>query len=208
MNLRPYRSAVRAENAERTRSRIVKAAAGMLARAERFSLDAVAKKARVTRLTVYHQFGSRRALLEAVFDDMAVRGGLHRIRDAMANPDPDAALQQIVVIFCDFWRGAPATLWRIHAASASDPEFEESLRVRNERRRRLLSVLIERMAEGKDIPAKVTSDLVDTVFALTSLSFYSELAVRGRSADAVCQLIQGLVVDVVWRARVRPSRPA
>ena len=199
MNLRPYRSALRAENAERTRSGIVKAAAGMLARAERFSLDAVAKKARVTRLTVYHQFGSRRALLEAVFDDMAVRGGLHRIRDAMAGPDADAALQQIVAIFCDFWRGAPTALWRIHAASASDAEFAESLRARNERRRQLLSVLIGRMADGKDIPAKVTSDLIDTLFALTSLSFYSELAVRGRTADAVCQLIQSLVMDVARR---------
>src|SRR5262249_13541937 len=179
MKLRPYRSPLRAENAERTRSRIIKAAARMLARAERFSLDAVARKARVTRLTVYHQFGSRRALLEAVFDDMAARGGLHRVRDVMANPDPDAALQQIVAIFCDFWRGAPTALRRIHAASASDPEFEESLRARNERRRRLLSVLIGRMVEGKDVPAKVTSDLVDTLFALTSLTLYSELAVRG-----------------------------
>jgi len=205
MNARPYRSAFRAENAERTRARIVKAAAGMLAAAGRFSLDAVARKARVTRLTVYHQFGSRRALLEAVFDDMAVRGGLHRIREAMANPDPDVALQHIVAIFCDFWRGAPAALWRLHAASASDPEFEESLRARNERRRQLLSALIGRMAEGREIPAKVTDDLIDTLFALTSLSFYSELAVGERAADAVCQLIQDLVMEVVRRA-LRVSR--
>jgi AcrR family transcriptional regulator len=199
MTARPYRSALRAENAERTRLRIVKAAAGMLAASARFSLDAVAKKARVTRLTVYHQFGSRRALLEAVFDDMAERGGLHRIRDAMADPDPNAALQQVVAIFCNFWRGAPAALWRIQAASASDPEFEESLRARNERRRQLLSTLIGRMANGRK-SAKAGGDLVDVLFAFTSLSFYSELAAKGRSADAVCQLVQKLAVDVARRA--------
>src|SRR5215831_6348928 len=205
MNVRPYRSALRAENAERTRSRILKAAAGMLARAERFSLDAVAKKARVTRLTVYHQFGSRRALLEAVFDDMALRGGLHRIRDAMANPDPDAALQQIVGIFCDFWRGAPAALWRIHAASASDPELADSLHARNERRRRLLSVLVDRMSGGERKSHEAPEELVNVLFALTSISFFSELAAGGRKSDAVCRIIQGLAADAVRRALSGPG---
>jgi AcrR family transcriptional regulator len=198
MNTRVYRSVVRAENAEQTRARIVKAATAMLATGN-FSLDAVAKKARVTRLTVYHQFGSRRALLEAVFDDMAVRGGLPRIREAMANSDPDAALPQVVAIFCDFWRCAPAALWRVYAASASDPELEASLRARNERRRHLLLVLVGRMAECKGIPAEVTNDLIDTLFALTSLSFYRELADKGRPAEVVCKLIQWLVMDVVRR---------
>jgi len=40
----------------------------------------------VTRLTVYNQFGSRRGLLEAVFDNIARQGGLHEIADAMAMP--------------------------------------------------------------------------------------------------------------------------
>jgi AcrR family transcriptional regulator len=53
-----------------------------------FSLDAIAKAADVTRLTVYNQFGSRRGLLEAVFDDIARRGRLHRLNDAMAESDP------------------------------------------------------------------------------------------------------------------------
>src|SRR5579872_2046609 len=78
MSPRAYRSAAREDAAERNRLRIV-AAAGKLLRAKGaagFSLDAVARKAHVTRLTVYNQFGSRRRLLEAVFDDHAARGGL------------------------------------------------------------------------------------------------------------------------------------
>jgi AcrR family transcriptional regulator len=71
MSPRPYKSARRAVTAERTRARLLKAASEMLAAPDGISLGAVAKKARVTRLTVYNQFGSRRALLEAVFDDMA-----------------------------------------------------------------------------------------------------------------------------------------
>jgi len=148
MSPRPYRSSRRRVAAKRTRARLLKAARAMLAAPDGISLDAVAKKAGVTRLTVYNQFGSRRALLEAVFDDMAERGGLHRIREAMAKTDPQAALQQIVLIFCDFWSVHRGALWRLHAASATDPEFEESLRARNQRRRHLLSVLVDRMIEG------------------------------------------------------------
>src|SRR5260370_17756192 len=81
-NARMYTSPRRRGAATQTRERIVVAAAAILATAEGisgFSLQAVADKAGVTRLTVYNQFGSRRTLLEAVFDDMAVRGGLHHI---------------------------------------------------------------------------------------------------------------------------------
>src|SRR6202521_1839411 len=105
MNPRPYRSPRRDAAATRTRARIVAAAAALLGAAEGiggFSLEAVAKKAGVTRLTVYNQFGSRRALLEAVFDQTAARGGLHRIAEAMAGPDPQAGLLEIIAIFCDF----------------------------------------------------------------------------------------------------------
>ena len=200
MSPRPYRSSRRTVTAERTRARLLKAASAMLAASDGISLDAVAKKAGVTRLTVYNQFGSRRALLEAVFDDMAERGGLHRIREAMAKTDPQVALQQIVLIFCDFWSVHRGALWRLHAASATDPEFEESLRARNQRRRHLLSVLVDRMIEGGGKRPEVVIELIDVLFALTSVGFFWELTAGGRKANAVCHLIQALAADAVQRA--------
>lgn len=200
MSPRPYRSPRRRVAAKRTRARLLKAARAMLAAPDGISLDAVAKKAGVTRLTVYNQFGSRRALLEAVFDDMAERGGLHRIREAMAKTDPQVALQQIVLIFCDFWSVHRGALWRLHAASATDPEFEESLRARNQRRRHLLSVLVDRMIEGGGKRPEVVIELIDVLFALTSVGFFWELTAGGRKANAVCHLIQALAADAVQRA--------
>ena len=199
MSPRPYRSSRRRVSTERTRARLLKAASAMLAARDGISLDAVAKRAGVTRLTVYNQFGSRRALLEAVFDDMAERGGLHRIREAMTSPDPQTALQQIVVIFCDFWSIHRGALWRLHAASATDPEFEESLRARNQRRRHLLSVVVDRIMSG-DKRSKVAIELIDVLFALTSVAFFSELTVEGRKPNAACRLIQALAADAVQRA--------
>ena len=200
MSPRPYRSSRRRVATERTRARLLKAASAMLATRGGISLDAVAKRAGVTRLTVYNQFGSRRALLEAVFDDMAERGGLHRIREVMSSPDPRAALQQIVVIFCDFWSIHRGALWRMHAASATDPEFEESLRARNERRRHLLSVLVDRMIEHGAKRPEVAIELIDVLFALTSVAFFRELTAGGRKINAACRLIQALAADAVQRA--------
>src|SRR5262249_58565582 len=90
---RAYNSPRRIVAATQTRERIVAAAAAILGTAEGisgFSLQAVADKAGVTRLTVYNQFGSRKALLEAVFDDMAVRGRLHPLPRALARVRPPA----------------------------------------------------------------------------------------------------------------------
>lgn len=200
MSPRPYRSSRRRVATERTRARLLKAASMLLAARNGISLDAVAKRAGVTRLTVYNQFGSRRALLEAVFDDMAERGGLHRIREAMANRDPHMALRLIVAIFCDFWSVHRGALWRLHATSATDPELEESLRARNQRRRHLLAVLVDRMIEGGDKRPKMVSELVDVLFALTGVAFFWELTVGGRKTDAACRLIQALAADAVRRA--------
>src|SRR5215510_1709406 len=142
MSPRPYRSPVREAAAEETRARIIAAAGALLGAAELaggFSLEAVAKRAGVTRLTVYKQFGSRRALLEEVFDDMAARAGFHEIAMAMEDSDPYRALRRIVFLFCDFWSSDTPALVRLHSAAAGDPELDESVRARNERRRNLLS---------------------------------------------------------------------
>jgi AcrR family transcriptional regulator len=200
---RAYNSPRRIAAATKTREGIVGAAAAILGTAEGirgFSLQAVAEKAGVTRLTVYNQFGSRRALLEAVFDDMAARGGLHQIPAVMAGPDPQAGLLQVIAVFCDFWSFNPDALGPLHAAGASDPEFGASVRERNQRRRRLLSVLVRRVAKDRKLRPKAQGDLIDVLFALTSFPFFSQLTAEGRSAEAACSLIQGLATDAVWRA--------
>src|SRR3982074_1387008 len=83
-------SGVRAAAAEANRDRVIEEAAAFL-RSEpisAFSIESVAKQAGVTRLTVYNQFGSRRGLLEAVFDHLAQRGRLQRIVEAGVGPGP------------------------------------------------------------------------------------------------------------------------
>ena len=190
MPRRAYVSSVRAATAGEKRGRVVEAAANALradASIASFSLDTVAKAAGVTRLTVYNQFGSRRGLLEAVFDEIAREGGLHEIAGAMAMPDPRAALERMVEIFCGFLQRDPA-IGRLHEAMAIDPEFASALTERNERRRKGLTILVGRIA-GKPATHRTRQDAVDTIFALTSYAMFAMLS-PGRSANDACHLVQ------------------
>lgn len=188
---RRYVSPVRSAAAAAKRERIVTAAAQLLrekANIAAFSLEAVAKAAGVTRLTVYNQFGSRRGLLEAVFDERARQGGLERIAEAMAMPDALAALDRVVEIFCEFWGSDPA-IGLLHEATAVDPEFAQAIAERNERRRRLIGTLLRRLKPGADEDPAGRSDAVDLIFGLTSYAMFQMLR-PGRSTTAICTLLQ------------------
>jgi len=190
MSTRPYTSSVRTAAAAAKRDRVIEAAARSLredASIAAFSLDAVAKAAGVTRLTVYHQFGSRRGLLEAVFDEIARQGGLTEIPNAIAMSDPRAALDRLVEIFCAFWN-RDAAVGRLHEAMATDPEFAQALIGRNERRRKTVNVLVGRIA-GKTASPQARQDAVDLIFALTSFAMFAMLR-ADRSVDDVCALVK------------------
>jgi AcrR family transcriptional regulator len=200
---RPYRSPQRDAAAAQTRERLVAAARELLAGdagLNAFSLDAVARQAGVSRPTVYNQFGSRRALLEAVFDDIAVQGGITRLPSVMSEPDPKRALQRLVELFCAFFAYAGPAMGPLIAAAEADPELRESLRERHERRRRAIGVLVQRLREQGEVAPEAAQDLVDLLHALTGPAVLFELTGRGRSAEAACVLLQQQVADAVARA--------
>src|ERR1051325_606465 len=141
MTTRSYSSPVRAAAAAEKRERVLQAAMQFLRESDsaaNFSLEMVAKLAGVTRLTVYNQFGSRRGLMEAVFDEIALRGQMGRLRHVREQADPREGLDQLVQICCEFWSSDPA-LRHIYDAMAPDQEFAQALTARNERRRQLIA---------------------------------------------------------------------
>jgi AcrR family transcriptional regulator len=190
MSKRSYVSPVRRAGAAETRDRLIKAAIRLLREETSisdFSLDRVAKAAGVTRLTVYRQFGSRRGLLEEVFDDIAWRGGLTGISDAMAMQDAHLALDRMVEIFCGFWNSDPA-VGRLHDAMAIDPEFAQALVLRNERRRGALAELVARLP-GNRRAHRTRNDAIDLIFVITSYMTFASLS-QERSVDEVCILLK------------------
>jgi AcrR family transcriptional regulator len=194
---RSYHSPSRDAAAGRTRARIVEAATTLLASgAGSFSLEAVAQHAGVTRLTVYNQFESKAGLLEAVFDDLAQRGGLFELPAAFAHPDPRRGLRRLITVFCRFWAAHRSMLPKFRAVIQSDQEIAARLKQRAERRRRGLTRLVERLGSGR---GRDSADLIDVLFALTAFEMFEALSVRGRSPKAVEALVHSLAELAVDR---------
>src|ERR671939_1455948 len=106
MSPRPYRLGRRQEAAEETRARIIAAARELLSAAggvSGFTIDSVARQAGVARMTVYHQFGSKQGLLEALFDSLAASGGMTQLATAFRRDDPLDALDAFTATFARFW---------------------------------------------------------------------------------------------------------
>jgi len=195
---RVYRSVRRAEAADETRARILTAARRLLrggGRLPAFSLEAVAKQAGVTRLTVYNQFESKLGLLEAVFDDMARESRLMQDMPAVfALPDPQAALRRFVSVMCRFWSCHRRALPRFDALTRLDDEVAATLKVRKERRRAVLARLVQRLP-----PVRDAAELVDLLYALTGFEMFDALSVHGRDAVVVEELMQVTVAAAVAR---------
>lgn len=70
--------------ADRNRERILAAARDLLLSKDfsEFSMEAVAQKAGLSRLTLYYQFTSKTGLLEALYDDIARRGEMGELAQA------------------------------------------------------------------------------------------------------------------------------
>ncbi len=192
---RPYSNERREAKAADTRTRLIAAALDILRDydGQALSLDAVAKAAGVTRLTVYNQFGSRNGLFEAAFDALAEQGNLTSLASAMSMAEPRAALAAVVQAFCDFWMSHEG-LGGIFAAAATDAELGRALAARNERRRTLLGVLVDRQGSAE---AQTRADTVDLLFMLTSFASFTALRGEQRDGAAACALLLSLCDGVL-----------
>src|SRR5260370_2066094 len=106
MSPRPYRLGARQKATEQTRASILTAARELLLKSDvlsGFSIDAVARQADVARMTVYHQFGSKIGLLEALSDSLAAHGGMEQLANAFRQSDPFDALDEYITVFSRFW---------------------------------------------------------------------------------------------------------
>jgi len=201
MKPRRYRLGRRQTTIEQTRARIVTAARELLAAPAGFSgftVDAVASQARVARMTVYNQFGSKRGLLEALFDDLAARGLLERLRAAFGRPEPYEALAGLVAAFGGFWHSDRIVLRRIRALAAIDADFEKAVRARDERRREALRTIIDRFAERYNKPSPgAREEVIDVLHTLTSFESFDNLAGATHSPEDVIPLLCRLTLAIL-----------
>jgi AcrR family transcriptional regulator len=196
MSPRPYRLGQRQIATEQTRARILNAARELLLTSDAFSgfsIDAVARQADVARMTVYHQFGSKIGLLEALTDSLAAHGGMEQLANAFRQPDPLEALDEYIRVFSRFWQSDRLVTRRLRALSTLDPDFEQVVKARDERRREGLRVIVRRLVEkyGKPAPDAV-DEIVNILFTLLSFETFDTLAGSTRSIEEVSPVVQRL----------------
>ena len=186
MSPRPYRLGKREEAVSQSRRRILDAARELLRASDAytgFTVEAVARRADVARATVYYQFGSKVALLEAVCDDLADAGGMVGLSRAFTSPTLEEAIRAYISVFAGFWAADRLVMRRLRALAALDPDVGEVIAARDQRRREGLTVLASRLPAGA---ALAREEAVQTLFALTSFETFDALAGPDRElADAV-----------------------
>jgi len=201
MKRRPYRLGQRQTMVEQTRARLVAAARELLATPggfSEFTVDAVAAQAGVARMTVYNQFGSKMGLLEALFDDLAARGLLARLRAAFGRPEPREALEEFIAAFGGFWNSDRIVIRRIRGLSLIDADFERAVRARDERRREGIRTILGRCAEKYNHPPPGALDeMTDILHTLTSFDTFDNLASTTRSPEEVVSLVYRLTHAVL-----------
>ncbi len=196
MSPRPYRLGQRQANTEQTRARIIHAARELLMASDgfsSFSIDAVARQADVARMTVYHQFGSKIGLLEALCDSLAAQGGMDQLPTAFRQPNALDALTEYITIFSRFWEADRLVTRRLRGLAALDSDFEQVIRARDERRRQGLRVIVERIAQKHGHPApEAIDETINILYTLISFESFDLLAGPTRSTQEVAPIVHRL----------------
>jgi AcrR family transcriptional regulator len=186
---RPYKLGQRQVAADKTRASILAAARALLG-AEggvgELTMEAVARQAGASRMTVYYQFKSKTGLLEALCDDLATRGGMDQMASVFACPDPLDALSEFVRLFARFWGSDRRVIRRLHGMAALVPEIEAVIRAREARRREGLHELVRRIAGQRGHPAPgAAEETVNVLWAVISFEMFHALAGPDRTFEQV-----------------------
>ncbi len=201
MSPRPYQLGKRQDQIDESRRGIIDAARSLLAEAgsyRAFTVDAVAKKADVSKATIYYQFETKIGLLEAVCDMLAEAGGMSALAATFTTPAAKVALRHFVETFGRFWAVDRVAMRRLRALAALDPEVAGVISARDDRRRAGLEMLVGRLAKEGGKPPEVSAEgLVRVLHVLTSFETFDGLAKPDQPLTAVVDDVVNLVEAVL-----------
>lgn len=189
---RPYELGKRMEQMGRTKAAVLSAARVQLEAGgmREFSMESLAKASGVTRQTIHNLFRTRSGVLETLFDQIAIDGGMERMREVMMAQDAGAMLDGFIAVFSNFWAKNRLLLKRIHGIAAVDPEFGKAIQARNQRRRMAATRVVERIGDGV---GGQNSETIACLVALTSFEFFDALAESLGMVEAAQKHLPGLI---------------
>jgi AcrR family transcriptional regulator len=189
---RRYEQRQRADDAEKTRQRIVDAVLERLraAPAEPVAIEKIAAMAGVARSTVYAIFGSRAGLFDAVGAHLQARTGYERLVEASHHPDAREALRGGLRAASEML-AAERDTWRVLRSMAQlDQEaVGGSVQRWEDERAAAMARIARRLHEQGHLRTEVTvEEANDLLWVITSFESFDLLySGRGLPLDAVVE---------------------
>jgi AcrR family transcriptional regulator len=204
---RRYASETREASSRATRRRIVLGALDLI-KAEGglsdFTMELVAKRSGVSRMTVYYQFHARADLLHALFDELVERGHLVAgIDGALEETDALMAVDRLVDAFCALWSAEPLAMRRLRSLAAVDPSLDEDLRARDDRRRVAVRMTVDRLAAAGVVETATAQESIEALNALLSFEVWDILGGRDGRVDEARSRVHALVNAAIGSAIAR-----
>jgi AcrR family transcriptional regulator len=185
---RAYSLGQRAGRKQATRQRILDVARELLIddRAQ-IAMEAIARRAGVTRATVYLQFGSRRELFLAVLNDALDRADVRDVRKGLQHRDPATAARLMLRGSCRFWASEYPIFKRVKSLAAVDPVIAELDRLKEGVREGHITNLVSRLADAGQLKPGLTARRARLLLLmLSSFEVFEQLHIGGKlGADAV-----------------------
>lgn len=178
MSPRSYRLGRREVFIEETRQRVVEAALSVFSEDgyATASLDDVARRAGVSRATVYYQFESKTGLIEAAIDAIAARSRRGRLQSVRESPARRAPLLTYIAERCQVWEDNRAFLRNVAGIAVLEPEVAELVHAYDQRQRQGLTWIVKRLHDAGQLAPEVTHKrAVDFLWTLTSFRTYDHL---------------------------------
>ena len=194
MATRRYEQRLRADAAKDTRRRILDAVEERLreAPADRMAVDDIARRAGVSRSTIYLLFGSRGGLFDAFGLDVIERAGIARVREAIANPDPRATVRDGIRAGAHVYAANRDVLRALFSMAQLDGDaFAGAVERMLDDRRRHMRLLAKRLDEAGALRAGVTrAQAAQLLWVLTGFEAFDQLYDgQGLGAEAVADLL-------------------
>ena len=187
----------RAELAAATRTRILEAVRALLRDGEFHdaSMEAIARRAGVTRVTLYRTLGSKRALLEGLALDALAHARLDLVDAAHAHADVREAVRQVLRtnsrMFADLADAMPVALELARYDTDMGSIIEATYHGRRHRAMERLAARI--VAEGAAAPGWTAPRIADALLVLTSYEpFETLIARRRRTVEQASKALYGL----------------
>ena len=194
---RPYSLVKRLESSDRKREKILATARTQLESSGflSFTLQTLARDSGVTRQTIHNLFGTKSGVLDALFDQLALDGGMERMREVMCQPDPQSMLASFVEVLSGFWSRDRLLIRRIHGIAAIDPEFGAVLERRNHQQHSAAARVISALEKHKERGGVAQRSAI--LYSITSFEFFDVLAEACGSAEECTRMLLAIAEKAV-----------